>query len=138
MLANKIKTFHVLLYGTKMLGAKQDLLAPYGVDSTKQLTESELDELISYLQTLKQDESLIRNKELRTWRHKVLRQIHACGINTQDWNEVNRFMVQPRIAGKHMYECSLEELKVIHRKLHNVATNVTKKQNRLKDLTMLN
>ncbi len=138
MLATKIKHFHALLYATKMLGAKEDLLSSYGAVSTKELSVSELEELICYLQTLQQDKDIIRNKEIRNWRHKVLRQVAACGIDTQNWNEVNRFLIQPRIAGKHLYECSLVELKSLHRKLQNVAINIAKKKEKIRDLTMLN
>lgn len=119
--SDKIKWFHVLLYRTHMMRNKPDMLAAYGVESSKHLTDDALDELIAYLVDLEGKKKENTAIELRTWRHKVLRMVAACGIDTQDWNKVNAFVCQPRIAGKHLYECKIDELKSLHRKLHNVA-----------------
>jgi hypothetical protein len=61
--------------------------------------------------------------------------IAACGVDTQDWNAVNAFMLDKRIAGKHLYELSIPELTSLQRKLHAVAENIKlKKEEEIKAL----
>lgn len=121
--SSKIKMFHTLLYRTYMMANKPDMLRAYGVESTNDLNDDELDRLIVYLQNIDRAKRTPDTEEKKGWRHKVLRMVAKCGVDTQDWNRVNAFMCQPRIAGKHLYECSVDELKALHRKLHNVASN---------------
>ncbi len=135
---DKIKWFHVLLYRTHMMANKADMLASYGVSSSKDLSDRDLDELIDYLKRIYEEKESTKKKEIRQWRHKVLRMVAKCGIDTQDWNKVNAFMCQPRIAGKHLYECDLQKLKVMHRKLHNVAQEKEKKAKEERFKAMMN
>jgi hypothetical protein len=135
---SKIIVFHTLLYRTYMMAFKKDMLKSYGVKSTKDLTEYQLDELIVTLQDLEKSKRKPETEETKAWRHKVLRVIAQCGINTQDWNEVNAFVCQPRIAGKHLYKCTIDELKTLHRKLHNVAKEKEKQNQKLRMQAMMN
>jgi len=124
----QIQKFHVLLYRTHMLGQKQYMLRAYGVESTKDLSSDEINELITHLESLEAEKSAQNSKEVRQWRHKVLRMIAECGIDTQDWNKVNDFMMDSRIAGKLIYMHTVPELKVLHRKLHSVAEEKKKRR----------
>ena len=52
----------------------------------------------------------------------MLYRIAKLGINTVDnWDEVNAFLVSPKIAGKLLYEMDLQELKDLTRKLEAIA-----------------
>ncbi len=106
-----------------MMASKPDMLRGYGVTSTSDLSSDQLDKLIVYLEDIDKCKRKPDTDEKREWRYKVLRVMTRCGVDTQDWNRVNAFMCQPRIAGKHLYKCSVDELKALHRKLHNVAAN---------------
>ncbi len=125
--SQKIRRFHALLAKTKMMYAKPAMLAGQGVESTKDLTSEQLDTLIDYLLDLVIGKNKDADKEVRTWRHKVLRMVAECGVNTNDWNEVNAFLLDKRVAGKHLYEITdIEELKKLHRKLFNISSNIKK------------
>jgi len=126
----KIRQFHALLYQTQMTKHKQDILANYNVDSTKELTPDELDEVIAMLKEIEAEKQADKTAEIRHWRHNVLRKVSDCGVNTNDWSAVNAFMLNPRISGKHLYCHTVDELKNLHRKLHNVATAKAKQRQR--------
>jgi hypothetical protein len=121
-----------------MMKNKAAMIGGYGVGSTSDLEEYQLDDLILYLEKLEKDKQAELTIEVREWRHKVLRMVAECGIDTQDWNKVNAFVCQSRIAGKHLYECSLDELKALHRKLHNVAVQKQKQKEKEQLQTLMN
>lgn len=63
-------------------------------------------------------------QQLKKARSSVLVRIHRLGISTIDnWDEVNAFLSSPRIAGKLLYEMSLEELKGLVKKLEAILRN---------------
>jgi uncharacterized protein YecA (UPF0149 family) len=129
----KRQRFNALLYYAKMREAKEGLLAGYNAESTSELTEQQLDELIERVQAIIDEKGADADKIVRQWRHKCLRMIAECKVNTQDWNAVNAFMMDPRIAGKLIPELSLNELQALHRKLHNVRDEIIKKEKALTD-----
>ena len=113
---------HRLLYKLGAIQNKADILSTYGVESTTELSDNEIDQLIYRLKL-----SLFnRNEaspEVRKWRSNALTLITRCGIyNTNnDWSDVNRFMLDSRICGKLLYELSVEELKALCKKLRSIA-----------------
>ncbi|HLO59020.1 MAG TPA: hypothetical protein VK172_14915 [Lentimicrobium sp.] len=127
-LKQKRRRFNALLAAGQMMDAKEHILSGYGVSSTLDLTEPELDGLISRVEKLLAQKKDDTDKAIREWRHKCLRKMNECGINTNDWNAVNAFMLNKRICGKHLYELDLKELQVLHRKLHNVRDNIIAKR----------
>jgi hypothetical protein len=135
---SKRRQFNALLAVGHMLEAKEHILSGYGVTSTMELTEKQLDELIISVQKLVNRKHEDADKETRSWRHKCLRLVKECGINTNDWNAVNDFLLQPRICGRHLYDLSVEDLQVLHRKLHNVRNNKIKKQQENDRLATMN
>ncbi|MPN45710.1 hypothetical protein SDC9_193280 [bioreactor metagenome] len=58
--------------------------------------------------------------ELKRLRSAVLHRLQKHGIDTTDWNRVNAFMRQPRIAGKTLGEMSIEELKLFIPKMQAI------------------
>jgi len=117
----KRRRFHALLHVTLMADVKESILESYGVTSTMDMSEDDLDVIIAWLEDLLVKKKQEAPKDIRELRHKCLRMMSECGIDTKDWNAVNRFMMNPRIAGKHLYEIeSVSELQNLHRKLHNV------------------
>ncbi len=127
----------LLAYG-QMIDAKPHILESYGVSSTLDLSENELDELIIKVRQIIDSKNKHTSIEIRQWRHKCLCMIKECGIDTNNWNAVNEFMLDKRIAGKHLYELSSGELQSLHRKLHNVRDNKLKKAEEISRLTKAN
>lgn len=121
-LKNKRQQFHVQMHHLGIMHSKSSLLASYDASSTLELSEEDLDELIYRLKKM----DLARYEPtplMREWRSNVLSVINKLGIyvNNNDWKNVNTFMLDKRIAGKLMYELTVPELKVLHRKLMSIA-----------------
>lgn len=119
-LSEKRILFHKLLYKIGAMECKAEILAGYGVTSTIDLTERQLDEVIN---RLKRDlQKVATNNELKTWRSNVLTlltKMHIQVVNG-DWSGVNNYMSHPRIAGKKLNECTVDELKEVCRKLRSI------------------
>ena len=124
----KRKVFNALLAVGQMMDAKAHILDGYGVSSTLDLTDKQLDELIDRIRSIIDRKKTVVPKEMREWRHKCLRMMTKCSVNTNDWNSVNAFMEDKKICGRHLYELNLQELVILHRKLHNVALRKKEKQ----------
>lgn len=59
-------------------------------------------------------------EELRRRRSSVLHQLQLLGINTSDWDRVNTYCSDPRIAGKVFRELDCEELDTLLVKLRAI------------------
>lgn len=116
---NDLRRFYALLDKAGMKAHKDDILSGYGVDSVKSLSQAELSELCTRLSHICAEKVISADKERRIWRSNVLTMLQKIGIyaDNQDWSRVNKFLMQPRISGKLLYELSIEELKALHRKL---------------------
>ena len=103
------------------------ILEPYGVQSTSDLNIQQLNELIGRFTHSKHPPV---NEQVRQLRHKALALLTRMGIYVTpgSWCAVNDYLMQPRIAGKLLYEMNEEELMVLDRKLHSIATKKPKAQ----------
>lgn len=124
----KRRKFNALLAVNQLMDAKGHILSAYGVESTLDLSELQLDDVIIRVEKMAHEKHRAANALTREWRHKCLKIMRECGVDTDNWSAVNEFMLNPRICGKHMYELSNADLQVLHRKLHNVRDNRVKKQ----------
>lgn len=93
------------------LNYKADVLSPYGVERIRDLSEDQLDDLIERLNRMADN----RNRApeaLRKRRSTVLALLDDLGIKARDgqWQQVNQFLMLPRIAGKLLYEMDVAEL----------------------------
>jgi galactokinase len=91
-------------------------------ESLREMTEHEYYQMCGYL------EYTFSGKEQRTaqvlaikkQRSSVLHLMQKMGIDTTDWNRVNAFLMDGRIAGKKLYELSGDELDALTRKLRSI------------------
>ncbi|MDL2315058.1 hypothetical protein LJC16_02235 [Bacteroidales bacterium OttesenSCG-928-C19] len=112
-----IRQFRAILAKKGLEDIKDDILAQYGVESTKDLTVEQLKEQIDIL-----NGSDVR-PEVRQWRSNVLTALGKLGIygsKEDNFIEVNNYLEQPRIAGKILYKMNLSELKACHKKLKTI------------------
>lgn len=111
--------FHALLHKLGIMENKGDILSGYGVESTTDLTDVQLLELISRLADMVHEREATDNKKKREWRSNCLTVLTSLGVYTDknSWPRVNHYLLDERIAGKLLYEMSVEELKELHRKL---------------------
>lgn len=59
-------------------------------------------------------------KELKRQRSAALHQLQLYGVDTTDWNKVNAFCEQPRIAGKPFRNLDCAELEALTKKMRTI------------------
>ena len=83
------------------------------------MTEKEYDAMCDELQ--RQDSNLkaraLYREELRRKRSAVLKQLQKIGIDTTDWNRVDAYCMNTRIAGKEFRKLTVDELETVNIKL---------------------
>lgn len=109
--------FFVLL--KHMKGASKEMLVCQytsgRTESLREMTDAE------YRTMLRGLSCMVNNADkLRQARSKALHQLQRYGINTTNWNEVNRFVSQPKICGKLFYALTIPELVGLTRKLRAI------------------
>jgi len=68
-------------------------------------------------------------KQVKKLRSGILTRLQKYGVDTTDWDKVNAFMKQPKIAGKLLYEMTIPEMEALTRKLQSIL----KKEEALKE-----
>ena len=117
----------------RMPGAtKEDLVDQWTggrTSSLKEMTDREYNQMISALRS--QVDNLEEKKKARS---AVLKQFQLYGIDTTDWEAVDRFCSNARIAGKPFRYLTTPELKVLRVKMlsiRNKAERVDEAKRRL-------
>lgn len=123
-----IRKMHAILNELRISYSKEFLLSGYGVEHTTDLSDAQLEELVKCLEAMKTERNREYQDKARKMRSEVLCLLNKYGIyNTNnDWTEVNNFLLQPRIAGKKLYELNLEELKALRAKLNSILSKQAK------------
>lgn len=117
-----IKRFHAALIAAQLADSKYDMLASYGVESTKDLTDEQLLELIDKVNGHKPGPPEAP-KPVRKLRHQVLNLLTDLEVMKypNDWDSVNAFLEQPRILGKRLNQTTdIAELKSLVAKLRSI------------------
>ena len=105
---------------------KEELVLTYTKNRTSSLrdmTEAEYDAMCDDLQQTIDGTtaSFSRVTELKKHRSKVLYWIQKNGVDTTDWDRINAYCLDPRIAGKVFRELTIPELETLERKLKAIA-----------------
>lgn len=111
------------------------ILEPYGVSSTADLNLEQLDELITRFDTKTEVTS-----RTRTLRSDVMVTLDKLGVYAEngDWQRVNAFLMNPRIAGKLLYQMNDDELLALNRKLRAMLAKKAEQDTEINRLKMLN
>ncbi|MBQ9229720.1 MAG: hypothetical protein IJ190_00920 [Prevotella sp.] len=108
---------------------KRSLVLEYTAGRTESLREMRLAEynrMCDDLARIDRDTSrAIYVRERRRWRSAVLHQLQLIGVDTADWDRVNAYCRDPRIAGKAFRELSPEELEALLPKLRAILRKQT-------------
>jgi hypothetical protein len=114
---------------------RESILEPYGVTSTADLSLQQLDELIDRFNT--KAEVTARTRTLRS---DVMVTLDKLGVYTEngDWQRVNAFLMQPRIAGKLLYQMCDDELLALNRKLRAMLAKKAEQDTEINRLKLLN
>lgn len=96
---------------------RDSILEPYGVTSTADLTLEQLDELID-----RYANQAPASEHIRRQRSVALDLLTKLGVykDGQSWDQVNAYLMQPRIAGKLLYQMSSDELNALQHKLRAI------------------
>lgn len=90
--------------------------------SMREMTDAEFDELCACIGEKNRQEQHYLQEKIRKARSSVLLRIARIGINTIDnWDEVNAFLLSPKIAGKLLYEMNIDELNELIKKLEAIS-----------------
>lgn len=105
---------------------RKEIMKPYGVESTADLTIEQLDELLKrfsakYYRTPPDAEG----RRLRSIAMTLLTK-YGVYSTSDDWHKVNRFLMDRRIAGKLIYEMNTDELNDLIRKLRKMVADKKK------------
>lgn len=113
-MTKKIKQFHAILASKGLMDMKEEVLYSYGVKSTKDLTETQLTELINRLNNTDVRPTI---REARSTVLSLLGKLGVVGSKELGWEAVNSTLRDTRIAGKDLYMMSLEELRACAKRL---------------------
>ena len=105
--------------------AKEDLVDQWTggrTSSLKEMTDKEYSQMISALRS--QVENLEEKKQARS---AVLKQMQRYGIDTTNWEAVDRFCCNARIAGKPFRHLEIDELKKLRVKLLSMRNKAERK-----------
>lgn len=134
----------------QMQGAdKDDLVWSYSHKLTTSLSEflekrpADYQRMINDMQRIvdsfpadtKSKAAYIIERELKKRRSAILLRLQKMGIDTTDWKVVNKFMRNPKIAGKTLGEMDTDEMDLLIPKLESILAK--DKADRLKNLAKI-
>lgn len=111
---------------------KKSVVLQYTWNRTEHLhemTEREYNDCCTALEKmLAPDARDVFIRERKKWRSSALHQLQLYGVDTTDWNKVNEFCKQPRIAGKEFRDLDCEELEALTKKMRAIIRKRDKEQ----------
>lgn len=114
--------YFCLIKGREHLIDKDDIVMQFTEGRTthmSEMTNAEFHEMCDAIEG--RFNRSVYEQQLKKARSAVLYRVGKLGINTIDnWDEINAFLLSPKIAGKVLYEMSLEEMKELTRKLEAI------------------
>ena len=117
-------SFNRLPCGGDREDLKETLVSSYTngrTTSLREMTEAEYKIMCAALeQKVNPDARALYIQERKRRRSSALHQLQLYGVDTTDWNKVNAFCEQPRIAGKPFRDLDCEELEALTRKMRAI------------------
>ena len=102
---------------------KETIVASFTRGRTKSLHEmsdAEYKAMCTSLEKKMDPSARYTIQELKRCRSAALHQMQLYGVDTTDWNKVNAFCEQPRIAGKPFRDLDCEELAALTKKMRAI------------------
>ena len=117
-------SFNRLPCGGDREDMKESLVSSYTngrTTSLREMSEAEYNAMCAALeQKVTPNARALYIQERKRRRSSALHQLQLYGVDTTDWNKVNAFCEQPRIAGKPFRELDCEELEALTRKMRAI------------------
>lgn len=105
--------------------------------SLKDMTGAEYDRMIEYMDGIV-DQNQPDEKKIKKLRSGILNRLQRHGVNTANWTDVNSFMLDPRIAGKALYQMSIDEMQRLIPRLEQILIKDRARQNEIARQAFLN
>lgn len=107
---------------------KEELVLQWTNGRTDSLRAMEVNEYNAMLRAMKSEttDEVARKKA----RSAALKQLQRYGVDTSDWDAVDRFCSSPKIAGKKFSHLTIVELQALRRKLLSMQSKASRKQER--------
>lgn len=133
------RKLHALLNELGISDSKEVLLSGYGVESTRRLSDHDLIDLVNRVNGMKVQKA-IPGDRLRQLRSEVLTILNEMGIyaTNNDWTRINSFLMDKRIAGKLLYELTIDELVQLRPKLRSIAKKLKERREMETHLALMN
>ena len=93
------------------------LKSNYGVESSTELSTEQLAELIEDIKSLQAPEDVRKGRSTILF---LLGKLGIRGSREEGWNKVNQYLMNPRIAGKTLYEMTNNEIKECELRLRSI------------------
>lgn len=114
------------LYGKMPLASKEELVLQWTGGRTSSLREMTEDEYSAMIQGLRRQVECLDDK--RKARSAALKQLQLYGIDTTNWDAVDRFCCNPRIIGKRFAHLNIRELSELRAKMLSIRHKAKRKQ----------
>ncbi len=113
-----LRKFYAMLRELKLNDQKEAILEGYGYESTRDLPIDLLEDAVNRLIELR-DGSKAGTRALRS---NILCILQKIGIyqNNNSWSRVNEYLLQPKIAGKLLFQMDDDELTALRIKLNSI------------------
>lgn len=109
---------------------KEDIVWAFSEGKTTSLTEFKAQSNTGYnlmIRELQKRVQMEQERETKRLRSAILTRLQRYGINTTDWHEVNKFLEQPKIAGKVLYKMTQQEMQELIPKLESILRKTKEK-----------
>lgn len=117
-------SFNHLPCGGDREDMKESLVSSYTngrTTSLREMSEAEYNAMCAALEhKVNPNARALYIQERKRRRSSALHQLQLYGVDTTDWNKVNAFCEQPRIAGKPFRDLDCEELEALTRKMRAI------------------
>ncbi len=117
-------SFNRLPCGGDREDMKESLVSSYTngrTTSLREMSEAEYNAMCAALeQKVNPNARAVYIQKRKRRRSSALHQLQLYGVDTTDWNKVNAFCEQPRIAGKPFRDLDCEELEALTRKMRAI------------------
>lgn len=122
----KIRAIKSIISACKLTPNRPDILALWNVTSFEDMLDSELVECKAFMEAAQRGKTTLPPEPIRRLRSRVLTLCNKIGkyASSNDWTEVNRFLLQRKVCGKLLYMLEREELQALVRKLRAIADKV--------------
>lgn len=120
---------------------KEDLVFAYSKGTTESLSTFYDTDRAGYnlmLQELHKRVQMEIDRKTKQLRSGILTRLQRYGVDTTDWDCVNRFLEQPKIAGKRLYSMTQDEMIQLTKKLEIILSKHQNKQNKALEIAQSN